>query len=139
MLAALLGATTGCQFLVGLVTPSTTTVRLVNDGDFDVEATVYIDDDQNVLEDLIDDVGTQLTFTIPPGETREFTRDCNAIQAVMIDNAELRVIGAIGPETSSEVQRDGDDFNCGDIVTFTFDHSALLTDFRVNTSVTSGN
>ncbi|MDX2199002.1 MAG: hypothetical protein SF069_08530 [Phycisphaerae bacterium] len=125
----------GCQFLANLVSPNTVQVRLQNDGDFDVAVSMYVDGDQNVLSDLIEDQGTLLTFTLSPGEVQEFTRDCDDLQAIVVDNAELRVLGQIGPETSTDVLRDGDDFMCGDRITFTFDHSAIFTDFRVNVAV----
>lgn len=125
----------GCQFLTNLVGPNSVQVRLQNDADFDVAVTIYVDDDQNVLSDLIDNQGTLLTFTLSPGEVQEFTRDCDDLQAIVVDNAELRVLGQIGPEANTNVLRDGDDFNCGDRISFTFDHSAVLTDFRVNVAV----
>lgn len=127
----------GCEFLVGLLTPRTTHVRLVNNSDFQVTVRIFVDDDQNVLSDLIDDQGTELTFILTPGEVENFTRDCDALQAIVVDNAELNVVGQIGPEAGTSVLRDGSDFSCGDRIIFTFDHSAILTDFRVSVSVTN--
>lgn len=136
-LAGTLAALGGCTFLGNLWAPTTTKVRLVNNADFDVEVTIYLDEDQNVLDDLIDDVGSKLTFTLAPGEVQEFTRDCGDLQAIKVDPAALDIIGEIGPEATTAVLRDGSDFNCGDLVTFTFDHSALVTDFDVAIAVTT--
>jgi hypothetical protein len=49
------------------------------------------------------------------------------------------VVGEIGPETDTGVLRDGDDFGCGDRITFTFDHSAVIVDFDVTVDVSNGN
>ncbi len=134
---ALLIPLTGCPGLIDLLNPARTTVRVVNNGDFDVDVVIYYDEDQNVLEDLIDDVGTRVEFTIAPGGVQEFSRDCDDLQAIKVVDADLRVVGQVGPETSSGVVRDGDDFGCRDTITFTFDHSAVLVDFDVSTAITN--
>jgi hypothetical protein len=128
-------ALTGCGLLGNLLGPKRTTVRLVNDGGFNVEATIYISDNQNVPEALLTELGTELSYTIPPGETVSFSRDCDQLQAIVVDNADLEVIGQMGPQASSDVLRDGSDFFCGDTIVFTFDHSVLLVDFNVTASV----
>ncbi|MCH7884473.1 MAG: hypothetical protein IIC01_04415, partial [Planctomycetes bacterium] len=51
------------------------------------------------------------------------------------DDADLLILGDIGPEANSDVLRDGDDFSCGDTIVFTFDHSGILVDFDVIVSV----
>lgn len=128
---------TGCPGLIDILNPAQTTIRLVNNGDFDVDLVVYYDEDQNVIEDLIDDVGTRVELTLAPGETRDIRRSCDDLQAVKVVDADLRVVGQIGPETSSDILRDGDDFGCRDTITFTFDHSAALVDFDVSTAVSN--
>jgi hypothetical protein len=125
----------GCGFLIGLVDPPLTTVRLDNNADFNVDVVLYYDNEQDAPRDVLTEVGTRMEFTLTPGQSVSFDRDCDELQAVVIDNAELVVIGQIGPEAGSEVQRDGSDFNCRDTVVFTFDHSALLLDFAVSVSV----
>ncbi|GMU36603.1 MAG: hypothetical protein KJ057_08460 [Phycisphaerae bacterium] len=126
----------GCG-LVDVFLPTQVTVRLVNNSDFPVELTMFISDEQDIPEALLtsDEFAEELTFTIAAGATQSFTRDCEALQAMIIDDADLDVALGLGPETRSEVQRDGDDFSCGDIVTFTFDHSAQIVDFDVTVSV----
>lgn len=127
----------GCGALIGLLSPDTTRVRLLNNGAFDVDIVLYIDDDQEIPGDLLTEVGTRLEYTVPPGETRTFSRDCDALQAIVIDDADLAVVGQVGPNAETEVLRDGDDFGCGDTIEFTFDHSAVLVDFDISVAVQS--
>ncbi len=126
----------GCGVLDAILQPNTVNVLLVNQGDFDVQADVYISGEQLIPRDLLTEVGEHLVFTLRPGETASFSRNCDDLQAIVIDPAELSIIGQIGPTTSSNVLRDGDDFGCGDAITFTFDHSILITDFSVSWAVT---
>jgi len=112
----------------------TTIVRLVNNGDFPVVARVAISDEDDIPEALLEE-DDDLEFTIEAGGSRAFTRDCNDLRAVMVTHAELRVLGGVGPEADSGVLREGDDFSCGDAVTFRFDHSDVVVDFDVTTSV----
>ena len=125
----------GCDAVIGLGRPRTTAVRLVNDGDFDVDVTLYISDDQDTIEQILTEFGTRLEYTVPAGEAVSFSRDCDWLQAIVIDNAELMLIGQLGPEANSEVLRDGSDFFCGDTIVFTFRHSAAIIDFDVSVSV----
>lgn len=137
VLAAAAFASLGCDFLGALIPQPETTVRLVNNGNFDVRVTVVYDNEQDAPRDALTEFGTALQFTLAPGESTSFSRDCDAIQAVTLDNAELRIIGGIGPSFDSDVLRDGSDFGCGDTITFTFDHSDILIDFDADTAVTS--
>lgn len=127
-----LATLSGCGFIEDIFGPRLVQVQLVNDGDFDVDATIFISDEQDILEDLLISLGTELNFTIPAGETVSFERDCGDLQAIIIDDADLEVIGQVGPETRSDLLRDGSDFSCGDTIVFTFTHSALLVDFDVD-------
>lgn len=126
---------TGCGTLVDLLQPSTTGVRLVNNGEFAVDVTLYISENQETIEAVLTETGTKLEYTVPAGDSVTFSRDCNELQAIVIENAELLLINEIGPETDSDVLRDGDDFNCGDTIVFTFTHSIAIVDFDVSTSV----
>lgn len=136
ILILLLPALGSCDAFVGFFQPTTTTVRLVNNADFDVQTTLYYSSEQLVPEDVLITAGTELSYTLSPGETASFSRDCDDLQAVIVDDADLQVIGGGGPEARSDVQRDGTNYNCGDIITFTFDHSAVVIDFDVAVSVT---
>lgn len=135
--AGLLG--TGCDQLgtiIGLLPSAQTKVELVNNGSFPVDAKLYISDEQDIPESLLtSDVGTMLEFTIGEGMTTTFSRDCDELQAIIISDADLLIIGEVGPETSTGVLRDGDDFSCGDTIVFTFDHSEVIVDFDVTHSV----
>lgn len=128
-------AAAGCDALSGLISPSTVTVSLVNASSFDVEAELFIADQQEIPEFLLTQVGEKLNYTIPAGESMTFSRSCDELQAIVVAEADLRVLGGVGPEASSDVLRDGDDFGCGDRITFTFTHSALIVDFQITTEV----
>lgn len=133
---ALVAGVAGCDALIGLLQPRTVTIRLVNNSDFDVVVEMFTHDDQNVAEFLITEVGDEINRTVGSGETTTIVGDCDDVQAIIIEDADLQVVGGIGPEANTDVIRDGDDFGCGDTVTFTFDHSALITDFDVAVNVT---
>jgi hypothetical protein len=128
----------GCTLLMNLAAPPVTSVRLQNNSDFEVRVVLYIDDEQDLPRDALTEVGTRLEFTLAPGGSTVFSRDCEDLQAVVIDGAELRVLGQVGPEADSGVLRDGSDFDCRDTVVFTFDHSALIVDFAVTSAVQKG-
>ncbi|MEK7711255.1 MAG: hypothetical protein AAB341_05100 [Planctomycetota bacterium] len=125
----------GCDALTILIQPTTVTVLLVNNGSFPVDVDLFHSDVQDVPEFLLTEVGTEVNLTVEAGQTRTIVRDCDALQAIVIDNAELRVLGGIGPEANTDVLRDGGDFGCGDVITFTFSHTAAIVDFDVSTTV----
>ncbi|MBW7904062.1 MAG: hypothetical protein LC135_14020 [Phycisphaerae bacterium] len=124
----------GC-FLLDLLDPAETTIRLVNNSDFPVRVLMYVGDDQNALRDVLTATGERFELELAVGQTRTITRRCERLQAVVIDNADLRVIGGIGPEADTGVLRDGTDFNCRDAIVFTFDHSVLIIDFGIDVTV----
>jgi hypothetical protein len=136
VLAVLLLATASCDSLgdlTNILNPSRTTVRLENHSDtFDVHVVLYYGDDQNVLEAVLINLGTRREFTIAPNDFEQFSLDCDGLQAVMIDNAELQVIGSIGPGDDTGVYRDGSDFNCRDTLVFTFDGQLLPPDLNIS-------
>ena len=123
----------GCDALMDILLPSTVTVLLVNDSpNHDVEVMLIYHDDEDVLELILPEVGIEREFTIEPGGTAMFIRDCDVLQAIVIDDADLLIFGGVGPETSSDVLRMGEDFECGDEIVFTFTHSDILLDFEVS-------
>ncbi|RMF73922.1 MAG: hypothetical protein D6744_15105 [Planctomycetota bacterium] len=121
----------GCP-LVGV---PITTVVLDNQATFPVEVVMYVGPDQNVLRDVLTAFGEEITVTVPAGATRVIRRNCDELQAVVIDNAKLLVLGGIGPEEDTQVLRDGSDFGCGDTIRFTFTDSALFTNLDISTSI----
>lgn len=136
--ALLLLAFAGCDTLLSLLQPSTVRVELRNNGDYVVDVTLYYGESQSAPRDVLTTLGTQVEYSISPGETAAFSRDCDDLRAIVIDEASLRVIGQAGPSTDGDVLRDDDDFDCGDTIVFTFDHGPLLVDFAVQTSVEQG-
>jgi len=132
---AVLAATAGCGVL-DLLLPSTTTVRLVNNGNFTVEGELFHGDEQFTIKELLKETGEELNFSIPSGETQTIIRDCDEIQAIFIDDARLQAL-LLTPDDDTELLQDGTDFDCGDTITYTFTHSAILTDFEISTAVTT--
>lgn len=131
-------AVPGCD-VIDALGPTEVTVTLVNDGDFPVEVRIYISDDQNVLQTFIDDLGDERTFTLAAGESMQFAEDCDDLQAIIIDEADLQLGGIdFGPNANTQVYRDGSDFGCGDQLTFTFSHAAVPLDLDIGFSVQPG-
>jgi len=132
------GCDTGIVSLLGnLLGPSTTSARFVNNTDFDIEGRVIIDDEQNTTEEIIEELGTEIAFSVTSGSTSTISRDCDDFQAFLLDDANLQLIGSAGPDTRSDVLRDGSDFNCGDTIVLTFTASAIGTNFDVSISYES--
>ncbi len=132
----LLTLTTGCDALTALLVapPTTVTVAFVNtSADFGVEVDFYYSDQDDIPRDLLIAVEDgERIFSIPAGETVSFPLLCTAAQAMIVDDSDLLILGGLGPEDDTDVLYDGDDFSCGDTITFTFSHTAAITDFAVN-------
>ncbi len=135
VVAALFVSLAGCDgagFLLDLVLPTNVTIRLVNDtGEFDVEATLRYADDDDIFSFILTEFGVEETFVIPPGEAVLIRKDCDELQAIMIEDADLLVFGLSVVDTETDVLRDGQDFECGDEIVFTFTRSAESGDFDV--------
>jgi hypothetical protein len=128
LLVTTVGGTLGCNALgdIGdIIFPRRITVRLVNPGDFPVEVNLFYGDEQDTIEDLLEEFGEQVVVTVAPGDTYTFSRSCDDFQAVFIEDADLQLVGDIGPGSGTEVFSDGDDFGCGDTITFTFNYAAI--------------
>lgn len=125
-------AISGCDALIGILEPQSVTVTLVNRAAFRVEVDLYYSEEDDIPESLLTTLGERLQFDLEPGEQVAFARDCEDLRAIIIDNAELQIIG--GDEASTGVLRDGDEFDCGDRITFTL-RSVLFTDLSIDTSV----
>lgn len=135
----LLGGCDALRGLIGVIEETQRTgVQLRNQSDFAVEVVLFYDDDQETVDGLIQETGTERNFTVVAGGTQSFSRPCDDLQAVIIDDADLLVIGEVGPEDRTDVLRDGDEFDCGDTIVFTFDHSDVVVDFEITTSVNAG-
>lgn len=133
ILAATAGLS-GCSALLSLFQSNSITVLLENTTTSGVDVKLYFDDQQDIPEFLLTEIGTKREFTILPGGSRIFVENCDDLQAIVIDDADLLLFGGAGPEANSDVLRDGDDFRCGDQIVFTF--FGGLLDFDVSSSVT---
>ncbi len=129
---------TGCGalgVLGNLLGSNSVTVRLVNTSDdYDVAVQVRYGDENLETKDLIKALGEEVNRTLSPGEEAEFSRDCDELESIFIDEAELEV-PLFDIKEDTDVIVDGDNFGCGDTITYTFTHSDLLVDFDIATSV----
>lgn len=124
----------GCGLIEDLL-PSRVEVLLINNSDNTVDVTLYVSDEQDIPEDLLTSVGDKLEYSIAAGQTVNFSRECSNLQAIIVDDARLRVVGDIGPQASTGVLRDGEEFSCNDRIVFTFDHSDVIIDFDVTVNI----
>ena len=109
----------GCDALRSLIVPSTVTVRFVNRAGASVDVSMRYSDIEDITKSLLEVVGTQRESTIAAfdeGDLGPF--ECEEFRAVMIDDADLNVLGDVDGSTGAF--RDGEDFNCGDTLVFTF-------------------
>lgn len=136
VIAGLASLASGCDALLGLVEP-VTTVRLINNSDFAVEGELFYDDEDDTIEELLEENGTRRAIVLAAGDQTSFSVSCDDLRAIIISDADLQIITGIGPSASTDVLREGDDFECGDVITFTFDHSAAIVDFDVDVSAGS--
>ncbi|NOX57343.1 MAG: hypothetical protein GXP29_00600 [Planctomycetes bacterium] len=136
--ALTLTCATGCGVLGSLgdlLGANRVTVRLINNStQFDVDVEIRYGDENLELKDLLKAFGRRTDRSIPPGETVEFSRDCDELEAIFIDEAKLQApLTNIKEDTNVLV--DGSDFSCGDTIVYSFSHSAILIDFDISTSV----
>jgi hypothetical protein len=125
----------GCEALAGILLPNRVVVSLVNTSDFEVQGELFISDQGQIPRLLLTEIGERQEFTLPSGGSSTFTWSCDELQAIVIDDADLMILGGVGPEANSDVLRDHDDFSCGDRITFTFSHSAEILDFDITSTI----
>lgn len=122
--------------------PSIVTLELVNDTDFFVDPFIYVHPDENVpVSVLISDENLVLLDPpeLEPGEIVELDFFCEDIGAVITDRP-LLLDGDLAFESSnSPLLRWGDDFLCGDLVTFFYLEDPVTGEFfvepRVNNTI----
>lgn len=114
--------------------PPQTTVSLVNSTNHRVDVQLFYHENQYLTEGLIERNGVEVTVSVAPGATYTFSRNCEDLQAIFIKDADLRLVGTIGPEASTRVYREPGDFGCGDILTFTFTQNTLGTSLEISFS-----
>jgi hypothetical protein len=117
----------GCGFLEDLIQGQRrVNVRLVNTGDDPVEVRLFFDDTQEIPSDLLSEVGQEIEVTLAPREVYPFSRPCADLQAIVIDRADVNFEGVpIGPSDNTRVFRDGDDFACGQTLSFRFTYTVI--------------
>ena len=130
--AAFVAGIAGCDSLLAIVGSNTVTVRLVNTTAYPVDVEVFISDDDDVRAALITELGEKIQRTVPAGMTSSFSRTCEELQAIIIDDANLQLILGWGPDAHSSLLLDGEHFHCGDTITFTFTYSELTMDFDID-------
>ncbi len=135
----------GCAVLPFLLLPSGVTVTLINESAGSVDVELFLSDKQDIprallLEvdkDLVDRLGERVDVRLSPGGRSSFFRSCDDLQAIVVGDADLNLLGGLGPDASSDVLRDGDDFGCGDEIRFIFRGGSNLLDFDVDAVVVS--
>lgn len=128
LLAGALAQFGGCPSLT-----RTTSVEMVNATGGLLEVELLYGSNQNTPEAVLEQTGNEVEFTIPNGESRRFTRDCNDIQAVRV-RGNVRLVAGLGPSRTSRVYRDGSDFRCGDLIEFTFTTPTIPTELEISFS-----
>lgn len=118
----------GCPFL-----QPQTTVELVNDSQSQIEVQLFIDDDQLIAEEVLEETNPEVDLVLDPGEVYSYSRNCEEIQAVLV-HGDARIIGGIGPSSRTNVLRDGDDFGCGSLLEFSFRVEDLGTSLEIDFS-----
>lgn len=108
-------------------TPSTITLRLVNDTAFPVSPEVFVGD---VVGDLFISALTEEVLTLDanrqsfgdlvPGEELTRSYDCDDFKAVMAKDAELNTGIGISPDADSDLFVVDEHFDCGDTVTIRY-------------------
>lgn len=122
-LAALSLTGVGCSALLDLLGDiglNQVTVRFINDTPFPIDIEAYYSEDDDALESLLTTFGEELNFTLNAGQTQTLQRSCADFGSFIIDRAEARVLGSLGPDTGTDVLRQNDEFDCGDVITFRF-------------------
>lgn len=113
---------------------ASTSAEIINDTEATIRVRVFYDDEQDIPRELLEEVGNETEFDLAPGESRTVSRDCDELQAILV-HGEQRLIGSFGPEESSDVFRDGDDFGCGDLLTFRFTQGILPTNLNISVTL----
>lgn len=106
-------------------------VAFVNDTVFPIQVVAIYSDESLLSEELLNEFGQRVELEIGPGETRTFSRPCRNFEALLVEG-ELDVLGNIGPEESTGVLRNGQDFDCKDVLVFRFTASAWNTDLDID-------
>lgn len=121
----------GAVLLCGSCGTVQTYVILINTTNYSVDGRLFYDEEQTLPASGLEVLGTEVTFSIPAGQSFSFNRDCEDLQAIFIKDADMRVAPGVSPETESDVYREPDDFSCGRTITFTFSQNQAGTELNV--------
>jgi hypothetical protein len=103
-----------------VITYNTLTVELVNTTPYPVAPRLYVAEDNDTW-DVDDDENWVLVEPIPPGQTVGFHFACGESGAIQTDHAvQLRPWGEERESDNDPTVRLGDDYDCGDTVSFIF-------------------
>ena len=122
----------GCDLILDRLWNSGVHVRLLNNSDYPVKVTLYYSDQTDLPRDVLTTLGTKVEYTIPAQDSADLSKPCGELRSLVIDKAELLVVGSVGPEAEMEVLRRGTDFECLETLTFTFDHGPTIVDFNID-------
>jgi hypothetical protein len=126
----------GACDLMQLVQGDATIVQLVNTGQYPVNVELRISGNQYELQVVLEEFGDEINYTVGPGQSVTFFKPCDDLQAILVARADLSLAGDVGPSNNTDILRDGDDFGCGDIITYTFSHPTPPTSLEISTQIT---
>jgi len=96
-----------------------TTVEIVNATEFDVEPNIKFDDDSDIVSGLFPSEELN-AGVIPAGQAVSYPFDCDALGAIFSEDA-VQFAGIFEAEAGdSDVLFRGEEFECGDVITFRF-------------------
>lgn len=127
----------GLGGLVGVFQPTRVSVQMVNSTTFDVDVTLRVSSSDDLdNKDFLDELGQELTFTIGAGQSTTFARDCDDLGSIRVEDADLLLIGSIGPDEETQPINQGTEFDCGDTIRYTFEAPTSL-ELRIDTDILS--
>jgi hypothetical protein len=131
MTLSLLGITlAGCDGLgglIGVIRPDRVTVQLVNSTDFEVDVMLRVSaSDDITIKDFLDELGQELTFILAAGQSTSFSRDCDDLGSIRVEDADMLIIGEVGPDEETEPINLEREFDCGDTIRYTFEAPSTL-------------
>ncbi len=125
----------GACDVMTLLRGDATIVQLVNTGLYPVNVELRISGNQYELQAVLEEFGDEINYTVGPGQAVTLFKPCDDLQAILIAKADLSLAGDVGPSNNTDILRDGDDFGCGDIITYTFSHPTPPLSLEISTDI----
>lgn len=94
-------------------------IELSNQASETIRVRLYASDQQTVPEDVLIATGQVTEIDVLPGQTRVLTRSCLDLRSLLVQG-ELRVLDIVGQPAMSDTLRSGEDYRCGERLSFTF-------------------